>query len=102
MKQSRSNAGSPRQAPPAVPGFEINRFWSNSSLTDPQTIIALVLERPTTHDLAQTILSYGLETVTQVKTRLEPDLPGFRRDYLARLWDPVLSGLERAALRRPA
>jgi hypothetical protein len=86
----------------ATPAFEINRSWSNPSLSDPQTIIALVLERPTTHDVAQAILSYGLDAVSDVKTQVEAELPPFRRDYLARIWNPVLTGLSRAALRRPA
>jgi hypothetical protein len=87
---------------PTVPRFEINRSWSNPALSDPQTIIALVLERPTTHDVAQAILSYGLDTVSDVKAQVEAELPTFRRDYLARIWNPVLTGLSRAALRRPA
>jgi hypothetical protein len=90
------------QAAPPPPQLEINRSWSNPDLTDPTTIIALVLERPTTHDVAQTILAYGLETVAAVKAEIEPQLPPFRQEYLARIWDPVLKGLERARLQQPA
>ncbi len=102
MQQTRGPSIRGSKPEPAAPALEINRAWSNPSLNDPLTIIAMVLERPTTHDLTQTILSYGLDAVVDVKARLEPDLPAFRRTYLARIWDPVLKGLERAALRRPA
>jgi hypothetical protein len=104
MSEARHPAGpSPTDdTVPAPPHFEINRSWSNRKLTDPTTIIALVLARPTTHDLAQTILTYGLEKVAAVKAEFEPQLPPFRREYLARIWEPVLEGLERAQLQRTA
>jgi hypothetical protein len=98
-----STGAKPRkEAVPSPPQLEISRSWSNPGLTDPTTIIALVLERPTTHDLTQTILAYGLETVAAVKAELEPQLPPFRREYLARIWEPVLKGFERAELQRTA
>lgn len=83
-----------------VPQLEISRAWSNSSLRDDRTIIALVLERPTTRDLARIVLACGLEKVSAVKSELDSELSPLRRAYLARLWDPVVAGIHRASIRR--
>lgn len=83
----------------ARPEFDVPRLWSNPSLTDPETIIALVLENPTTEDLARTIVSYGPRRVIAMLERwsASADL-SIQRLERARSWlGPVLNGVAEAA-----
>lgn len=82
-----------------VPEFDVPRFWSNSKLTDPDTIIALVLYKPTTEDLARTVVSYGPKRVLASLERLsktgELPMPHAAR---ARDWlEPIIEGIADAA-----
>lgn len=83
----------------SVPEFDVPRFWSNPKLDDPDTIIALVLEKPTTEDLARTVVAYGPRRVIAMLHRLSEtgDIPALRveraRDWLV----PIIKGVADAA-----
>jgi hypothetical protein len=81
------------------PQLAVNRHWSNPRLQEPEKIIAAVLHRPTTRDLTRIILAYGIERVVATREKIEPELPVYRKAYLARIWTPVVEGLSDAALR---
>jgi hypothetical protein len=81
---------------PEPPALEVPRFWSNPGLRDPDTIIALVLEKPTTVDLARTIATYGVERVASVKSRTRRERSPTQNQWLTTLWQPVLQGVRRA------
>lgn len=81
------------------PDFEIPRFWSNPRLQEPDTIIALVLERPTTNDLARVVHAYGPNRVLDVLGRMEimGDLTGHQVTQARRWTNIVLKGVADAA-----
>ncbi|MBV1692085.1 hypothetical protein KRR38_31550 [Novosphingobium sp. G106] len=90
-----------RAFPPGcgVPMLDVPRFWSNRKLDDPDTIIALVLDKPTTEDLARTIVSYGPRRVIATLERLSRtgDLSAPRVER-ARSWlVPIIKGVADAA-----
>jgi len=90
-----------RAFPPGseVPHYDVPRFWSNRKLCNPDTIIALVLEKPTTEDLARTVVAYGPKRVLSnldklsVEGELTPPFVARAHDWLI----PVIKGIANAA-----
>lgn len=82
-----------------IPQFDVPRYWSNPNLKDPDTIIALVLERPTTEDLARTIIAFGAQRVLDVFGRLltEEEISQARAQHTEELLEPILKGVANAA-----
>lgn len=82
-----------------IPRFDVPRFWSNTKLEDPDTIIALVLERPTTEDLARTIVAFGAHRVLDVFERLvaEGEIAPLRAQRTEAWLGPILKGVADAA-----
>ena len=81
------------------PHFDVPRFWSNRHLRDPDTIIALVLGRPSTEDLARTIVAYGPRRVLEVM-RLLAERGEFNAHQLEQVvaWlRPIIRGVADAA-----
>jgi hypothetical protein len=77
----------------------VPRFWSNANLCDPDTIIALVLEKPTTADLARTIVAYGPRRVIAVLHRLAEngELSAVRIERASGWLGPIIKGVAEAA-----
>lgn len=53
------------------PKFDIPRFWSNPDLSDPLTISALVVSKPSIADIARTMLAFGSGPPIQALEELE-------------------------------
>lgn len=83
------------------PGLERPRWWSNPGLRDRDTIIALVLDDPTTIDLARTMAHYGIDAVDRVRRETERERTKSQNGFLDTLYDPIRSGVC-DALGRPA
>jgi hypothetical protein len=81
------------------PHLEIPRHWSNAGLQDPDAIIALVLLKPTTEDLARTVVAYGPRRVLDVMDRLSDggEISGARTRQLTTWLAPVVEGVADAA-----
>lgn len=82
-----------------TPDFDVPRFWSNTSLKSAETIIALVLSKPTINDLTRTVLSYGPRQVLSVLQKLEEisELSPTRVESARNLLVPVIEGVADAA-----
>lgn len=82
-----------------IPEFDVPRFWSNSQLISSETIIALVLSKPTVADLARTVVSYGPRQVFSVLQKLEDisELSPIRLASARDMLVPVIEGVADAA-----
>lgn len=81
------------------PMLDIPRHWSNPSLREPETIIALVLSNPTTEELARTIVAYGPSKTLSVLRELiaVQELTDLQFKLLSDLLRPVMKGVADAA-----
>ena len=90
-----------RAFPPSeeLPQFDVPRFWSNPKLSDPDTIISLVLDRPTTEDLARTVVAFGAQRVLDIFERLQAQnaISDARAQHTASWLGPVMKGVANAA-----
>ena len=86
-----------RKADPVPPrNLERPRWWSNPGLQDRDTIIALVLDDPTTLDLATTMAHYGVEAVDRVRLRTDCERTQSQNRFLDVLYVPVRQGVRDA------
>ena len=96
MARANQSAANPR--PPVLEKY---RWWSNPNLSDPDTVIAMVLADPTTIDLARIIGTYGLTRVERVRNKISHELTPSEARWLETLWEPVILGAQDAS-RLPA
>ena len=96
MARANQSAANPR--PPVLEKY---RWWSNPNLSDPDTVIAIVLADPTTIDLARIIGTYGLSRVERVRDKISHELTPSEARWLETLWEPVILGAQDAS-RLPA
>lgn len=82
-----------------IPRFDVPRFWSNTKLSDPDTIIALVLDKPTTEDLARTIVAFGAQRVLDVfnQLRIAEVISPVRAQRTEAWMGPIIRGVADAA-----
>lgn len=82
----------------ALPIFEKNRLWSNAALSDPDVMIALILNDPTTLDLIQAVLFWGIDRVDAVRAATASERSGAEIRVLRLMYDPVREGVRDAHL----
>lgn len=80
----------------ALPIFEKNRWWPNAALSDSDVMIALILNDPTTLDLIQTILFWGIDRVDAVRTATASERSEAENHVLCLMYDPVREGVREA------
>lgn len=84
------------------PRFDIPRFWSNPDLSDPYTISALVMKKPTMRDVARTVLAYGSGPATRAleELEIEGEIPQEVAQQSKRMLSNARTGFAHAALGR--
>lgn len=85
----------------ALPIFEKNRWWSNTALADPDVMIALILSDPTTLDLIQAVLFWGIDRVDAVRADTASERNEAENRVLSLMYDPVREGVRDANLLAP-
>lgn len=82
----------------ALPIYEKNRLWSNAALSDPDVMIALILNDPTTLDLSQAVLFWGIDRVDAVRATTASERSEAENRVLSLMYDPVCEGARDAHL----
>ena len=83
----------------ASPKFEKNRWWSNADVSDPDVMIASILDDPTTLDLIQAFLTWGIDHVDAVRASTDAERSDAENRVLSIMYDPVREGVRDALVR---